>query len=138
MLKAVGRRLALRSKAKPRKKQDRAVESFAQRLRAVRSKRGLSQMKLALSAGVNLAYLGRVERAEAAPTLEIVGRLATALAVDVADLVAPQPDKDASLRALRESVGSSLNRVVQQADRPTLEMVAFIANVIQRAQEAKR
>lgn len=57
-------------------------------LRRLRVKQGLSQDALAVDAGVDRSYVGRLERGEENPTVEILDRLALALDVQPADLLA--------------------------------------------------
>ena len=61
-------------------------------LRRLRVARGLSQERLALAAGIDRAYVGRVERGSENVTITTLEAMATALAVPVADLLtAPEP-----------------------------------------------
>jgi transcriptional regulator with XRE-family HTH domain len=55
---------------------------FATNLRRIRHGRRVSQEQLAYDAGVDRAYLSRVERAATYVGLEIVGKLADVLEVD--------------------------------------------------------
>jgi transcriptional regulator with XRE-family HTH domain len=57
-------------------------QRFATNLRRIRHERKVSQEGLAHDAGVDRAYLGRVERAVTYVGLEIVGKLADVLEVD--------------------------------------------------------
>ena len=57
-------------------------QRFATNLRRIRNDRGVSQEGLANDAGVDRAYLSRVERAVTYVGLEIVGKLAEVLEVD--------------------------------------------------------
>jgi transcriptional regulator with XRE-family HTH domain len=74
-------------------------------LRRLRVARGLSQERLALAAGIDRAYVGRVERGSDNVTIATLEAMAVALAVPVADLfVAPEPGavRPAPLRAGRK------------------------------------
>jgi transcriptional regulator with XRE-family HTH domain len=55
---------------------------FATNLRRIRHQRELSQEQLAHDAGVDRAYMSRVERAVTYVGLEIIGKLADVLEVD--------------------------------------------------------
>jgi transcriptional regulator with XRE-family HTH domain len=57
-------------------------QRFATNLRRIRHDRGVSQEGLANDAGVDRAYLSRVERAVTYVGVEIVGKLADVLEVD--------------------------------------------------------
>jgi transcriptional regulator with XRE-family HTH domain len=58
---------------------------FATNLRRLRHERKVSQEQLANDAGVDRAYLSRVERAVTYVGLEIIGKLAAILEVDPAE-----------------------------------------------------
>ena len=58
---------------------------FAANLRRIRHQRKLSQEGLAHEAGVDRAYLSRVERGVTHVGLEIIGKLADVLEVDPAE-----------------------------------------------------
>ena len=58
-------------------------------LRRLRVERGLSQERLAFDAGVDRSYVGGMERGEENPTVDVLDRLATMLAVHVGELLAP-------------------------------------------------
>lgn len=68
--------------------QETARERFARNLRFVRKKREISQEELAALAGLHRTYIGSVERAERNISVDSMERLATALSVDIADLLA--------------------------------------------------
>lgn len=62
-------------------------------LRRVRVAQGLSQERLAADAGVDRAYLGGLERQAENPTVDLLDKVAEALAVPVGELfVTPVPD----------------------------------------------
>lgn len=58
---------------------------FAANLRRIRHERKLSQEQVAHDAGVDRAYMSRVERAVTYVGLEIIGKLADVLEVDPAE-----------------------------------------------------
>lgn len=63
---------------------------LARNLLRLRFERSWSQHDLANEADVRQALVSQLELAQANPTLESLDKLASALRVDVADLVAPQ------------------------------------------------
>lgn len=74
-------------------------------LRRLRVERGLSQERLALAAGIDRAYVGRVERGSENVTITTLEAMAVALSVPVASLlIEPDPDapKPVPLRAGRK------------------------------------
>lgn len=60
---------------------------MAWNLRRLRVKRALSQEALAVDAGVDRSYVGRIERGVENPTVETLDRLARALEVPAAELL---------------------------------------------------
>ena len=61
--------------------------AFGQPVRSVRESAGVAQEALALIAEMDRSYLGRLERGEKQPSLDVVFRLAAALGVAPGDLV---------------------------------------------------
>ena len=57
-------------------------------VKRLRKSRGLSQEELAGEAGIAMRHLGRIERGEGNPTIEIMGKLASVLNVHPSDLLA--------------------------------------------------
>ena len=62
--------------------------AFGQTVRRVRESAGVAQEALALIPEMDRSYLGRLERGEKQPSLDVVFRLAVALGVVPGDLVA--------------------------------------------------
>ena len=56
-------------------------------LRRLRTAQGLSQEKLAVDAGVSRVYLNEIERELGNVTIDVMGKLATALGCQISDLV---------------------------------------------------
>lgn len=61
--------------------------ALSENIRTLRGKRGLSQERLALEAGVDRTLVSKIERAIANPTLEVLTKLALALEVPLARLL---------------------------------------------------
>ena len=70
---------------------------FAANLRRLRHAKGLSQEELAYEAEVNRTYLSKLEKGSSYAGLEIIGKLATVLKVEPAELLqlpARRPKRD--------------------------------------------
>ena len=63
------------------------AESTGLNVKRLRLERGLSQEALAAEAGLAMRHLGRIERGQANPTLDVLERLAVALRVPPLELV---------------------------------------------------
>jgi transcriptional regulator with XRE-family HTH domain len=120
-----------------RKQHGSVVNDFANRLRELRRKRGLSQMKLGVKAGVNLSYLNKLERGEATPGLDLIARLAQALGVATADLVSV-PGKTDPLPELRQRARENLEAAIVKSDRTALEMFAMLGALVDNALSRNR
>jgi transcriptional regulator with XRE-family HTH domain len=70
-------------------------ELVAWNLRRIRVARGLSQEKLAVDAEIDRTYISGLERGIVNPTVSVLGRLAEALSIPIADLfrVPPRGEK---------------------------------------------
>lgn len=95
-------------------KQAEIVRSFAERLRQVRLARGMTQAQLAEGAGVPASYISDLEQAKAAPGIDLVARLATALNTTVAELLSggsgpPSPDQRRQLREVFDGLLAEAN-----------------------------
>lgn len=62
-------------------------EVVAKNVRRLRKERGLTQEQLAHEVGIDLTYLGGIERGRRNPSVAIVGRLARVLGVHPRDLL---------------------------------------------------
>lgn len=65
------------------------TQSLAEHLRTLRTDRGLTLQELAAGSGVSRATLSRIENGEVSPTAETLGRLASAFALPLSQLLAP-------------------------------------------------
>lgn len=68
-----------------------ATGQFGQRVRALRSGKGLSQEALAEGTDLHWSYIGQVERGQTNLTLHNILKLADALGVDPGELVCGLP-----------------------------------------------
>ena len=62
-------------------------------IRRFRKKCGMTQEQLAMSADLDLRYLGGIERGEHNPTVSVLGRLAEALEIHPADFFSEDEGK---------------------------------------------
>ena len=73
-------------------------QNLAMNLSRLRVERGLSQERLAADSGVDRAYVGGIERQTENPTIEVLDKLAEALAVEVSELLVNVPSDEAPVR----------------------------------------
>lgn len=60
---------------------------FGRTVATLRTERGMSQMGLALTASIERAHMGRIERGEAIPNLVAMMKIASALGCSLVELV---------------------------------------------------
>jgi transcriptional regulator with XRE-family HTH domain len=113
------------------------VRRFAARLREVRRQRGLTQRELAERAEITETYLSRLESVGAAPGIDLVDRLATALGTTVHDLLplADQPDTRAALRREAERL---VGTVAAAADQDALALLNQLLAMMTEAVAKRR
>lgn len=91
------------------------------RIVELRQENGLTQERLAWEAGLkSKGYLSRIERGERLPTLDVCGRLAHRLKVEVRDLfIFPSEGSDAeAMDAIRRGGRILSDRVLKLVGRP--------------------
>lgn len=109
--------------------QAESVRLFAGRLRETRLSRGMTQAELAHRARVSEAYIGRLERAEGVPGIDLVDRLARALGTTSADLLpttAP-PDTEA---VFRDQARILFENLLLTANRETLALLCPLLRLL--------
>lgn len=72
---------------KPAKSLQAVQTRLADNLRRIRQEKGIQQERLAWESGVDRSYYGRIERAVANPSLNVLIRLADLLEVDISELL---------------------------------------------------
>jgi transcriptional regulator with XRE-family HTH domain len=71
-----------------------ARELVAWNVRRLRVLRGISSERLAAESGVDRSYEGRIERAVANPSVDVLERIARVLQIEIAELFAvPKPNE---------------------------------------------
>ena len=79
-------------------------EIFAENLRKIRRKRGLTQEKLAEKANMSLQYLALLELSRKFPSGEMLERLANALDIETYELLAVASSANNELELLRNDI----------------------------------
>jgi len=79
-------------------------EIFAENLKKIRRKRGLTQEKLSEKANMSIQYLALLELARKFPSGEMLERLANALDIETYELLAVAPSANNELELLRKDI----------------------------------
>lgn len=109
------------------------VEQFAERLRNVRRKRGMSQQALAFKAMVTPGYVGKLERSEAAPGLDMVGRLAEALGVAPESLVTGKGRAPSPSWVIKDEIQRHVKKMLGRDDDTALQAIAVVLGLLDNA-----
>ena len=119
----------------PRKriKQPEIVQAFARGLRDARRNLGMSQQDLSFKAHVNTGYIGKLERAESAPGLDMIGRLAEALGIDPIKLIAGSKNKLDDVSTVKSQVRKHVERLLTRDDVPALQSMAVVIGLVDNA-----
>ena len=102
--------------------------SCGNRIKELRTERGLTQERLALNAGITPAYLGQVERGQKNATIAIIENICDALNVSLADFFsvysnADMPkDIDLQILANLRTLSSPEKEVVLQIIKNIMEL----------------
>jgi transcriptional regulator with XRE-family HTH domain len=102
------------------------TQTVGQNLRRLRTKRGLSLERLARASGVSRAMLGQVEHARSTPTINVLWKIARALAVPFSALMTDPTDVHATVlrssaaKVLTSRDGAFVSRALFPFDRSRL------------------
>jgi transcriptional regulator with XRE-family HTH domain len=119
------------AKRKPKITQPEIVERFAARLREARTSRGMTQAELARQAHIAASYVWRLESGAAAPSIDLVDRIARCLGLSIHELL-PTATTPEPLNVLREQASQLFAVLLETADQPTLMMVCpLLARLIE-------
>lgn len=72
----------------------KARQKLAINVRRIRVERGLTQERLGADSGVDRAYVGGIERQSENPSIDVLDKLAAALEIEVAALLATPPSSE--------------------------------------------
>lgn len=122
------------AKSKKQIEHDPVVALFGQKLKEIRTSRGLTQAQLAEEAQVTTSYITRLENGTSAPGIDLVARLAKALGAEIADLLPTEPRPD-DLAVLRRQAKKLFDAVVQTEDR---QMLSLLNQFLSRLSETGR
>jgi transcriptional regulator with XRE-family HTH domain len=102
---------------------DEIVARFGRRLRELRLARGMSQAELAGQASITTNYVSRLENGGAAPGIDLVARLASALGVPIAELLPADVEGQEELAVVRQRARRMFDALVQKGDPAVLVLL---------------
>ncbi|OUR93907.1 hypothetical protein A9Q87_04140 [Flavobacteriales bacterium 34_180_T64] len=104
-------------------------KSLAKRLKELRSLRGMSQEFLAEESRVGLRTIQRIENEESEPTGETIKRLATALGVEINELIGSHsPEETSDLKGTIIFLKKQLSQTNKKSEIKTFEKFIYILN----------
>ncbi|MBB5911023.1 helix-turn-helix domain-containing protein [Actinoalloteichus hymeniacidonis] len=83
---------------------EQALAGLGERVRALRTRRGLSRSQLATRSGLSEPHLSRLENGERLPSLHMLARLAAGLDAPLSELLTDQPPGPAAVVMRGDSV----------------------------------
>ena len=112
-----------------RRTEEKITEAAAARIRQLRLEKGCSQEEVSLTAGINPAYYGQVERGLKCPTIDTLYKISLALDVSLPELVrvdmsAVQSSEIERIKNLLASVPSEKREQVFAAFESIVKLLA--------------
>ncbi len=102
------------------------IAQLGKRIKQLRKLRGLSQAELAEKVGLDSKHISRLEMSRNLPTLETLGRIADALAVDVRDFFERTDD------ATQKELLSDIKKLLKGATADDLRIIQKFVKVVRR------
>lgn len=99
--------------------------NFGSRLKQCRKLAGLTQEALAEQAGVCAKYIGELERGRKNPSLEILHRLASALNIELSELLSFSGAEDGHF-----NYRIGINKILKNRDTITLSKVFKVFKIV--------
>lgn len=108
--------------------------SFGQRLAALRQERGLKQEELAKKIGVSVTHVGRYEREESQPTLNVLKRMAKVLGVSLDYLVFDEKEGVAAARLADKELLEQFEKLMRLSEEDKQTVRNVIAGLVVKSQ----
>ena len=114
-------------------RQSDLVKRFADKLRAERLARGMTQSELARLSEVTVSYVSRLESGQIAPGIDLVERIAKAMAIAVTELL-PVSGQPNPLPLLHEQAQKMLNSLIRSGDAEAfIKLNPILALIVESA-----
>ena len=112
------------------------LNRLGSKVRELRKSKGLSQEELADRADLHYTYVGGIERGERNPSLKSIEKIATALNIDIGELLVFQPkEKPASME---DALRSEINELLKRKNQKELRLAAkVLRDVFEWAKEGR-
>ncbi len=112
------------------------VQAFAERLKAARQARGMTQRDLADKAHVTFSYISRLEAGASAPGIDTLDQLARALQINVIELLPAVPGEE--MAGVRDRVRTLFDGLVSKAGHETLSMLEVFLDRLAESKATSR
>jgi len=109
------------------------IEGFAERLRAARSSRGLTQVRLAELLGISPRVYNRWERGAATPKLDTIVRLAEILDVSLDELVGRKPLSQPAIVVRNHRLHELYAQIDQLSDEDQQALIVLLDSLLKRS-----
>lgn len=98
------------------------------RIRQLRNEKHMSQEELAFKAGISPAHLGQIERAVKNPTIDTIGKIASALDVPVTELFSAEHILSAPQNATIGKINAHLVDMCEEEQKDILRIIRIFRN----------
>lgn len=104
---------------------------IGEQIKYYRKLKKLSQENLALSAGVNPAFVGYIERGIKSPTVTTLQKIANALDISLAELFSPLPNKDFLADKRNKDMEYIMKLLEDMPDEDISSIIQILINIIE-------
>lgn len=105
------------------------ARNVGKNIRKYRLIKDISQEALSLSAGLNPAYIGRLERGEKCPTIDTLYKICDALEISVCELLTFEQNESADAEA-KFRIEKALERLPDSKHIKVAEIIESIADIM--------
>lgn len=104
------------------------AKELGQRIRQLRLEKKMSQEELAFKSGLSAAHLGQIERALKNPTVDTVGKIASALGMPPAALFSAESNRSSPQGSIVEKINAHLMGMEEETQKDVLRIVRILHN----------
>lgn len=99
------------------------AKDLGQRIRQLRCEHNMSQEELSFMAGISASHLGQIERAAKHPTVDTIGKIASALGVPISYLFPNENTQSATLNTTVEKINAHLSAMTEDEQKDILRII---------------
>ncbi len=109
------------------------TKQLGQRIRELRSERHMSQEELSFKSGISAAHLGQIERGLKSPTIDTIGKIATALDVPTSTLFSSEFPKTLPQNNTVQKIIAQLMSMTEPEQQDVLRIIRIFRGYQRRS-----